>query len=29
MLNQIETTPSITSKINLLVIPSDTTGVGA
>ena len=29
MLNQNDSTPSITTKINVLVLPSDTTGVGA
>ncbi len=29
MLNQNDSTPSITKKINVLVIPSDGTGVGA
>ena len=28
MLNQNETTPSTAKKINVLVIPSDVTGVG-
>ena len=28
MTNQNSQTPSITSKINVLVLPSDTTGVG-
>lgn len=29
MLNQFDSTPSISGKINILVIPSDMSGVGA
>lgn len=29
MLNQLKTTPSSNEKINILVLPSDKTGVGA